>query len=567
MRVHRVHYKVAIVGGGRGGLRLYRTLRQSPSVEIVGVADINSAAAGFREAMADGIFVTMNYLDVMRIPGLDVVVEATGNPTVIERLHHRKPAHVAIMEGKAAELMVTILDKEEQLRRIHYTEAELATLFDSMQEAVEIADAAGVVQYVNPAFTAVTGVSAAERVGVNIFAVSPAGALAQCLRECAPVSDKRVAIGGTGVQAVSYAAPIIVDGQMVGGLVAFQPLNDTLAVMAELRQRNQSLAELTAKYNQVTNSGCTFDDVVGLEGGLSRAAALAQQAANSDDCVLICGEVGTGKEFFARAIHNASRRSRGPFIKINCAAVPAALLENELFGYEQNAFSGAGQGRFGQLELACGGTAFFYGIGYMALPLQAKLLQVIEQRSFHRLGGRESIPIDVRIIAASNRNLTQMVESGQFHRPLYDRLRVNEVELPPLRKRKKDIPTLANRLILRYNRLLGKRIMRISPDALGTLVRYDWPGNVEELTGVLQRAVVLCKGDEITMCHLGPLMGLDATDASGVNCLMPLSQVEERLIRLALERFGTCVEGKRRAAQALGISLATLYNKLRKFNL
>lgn len=562
-----MHYKVAIVGGGRGGQRIYRTLRQSPIVEIVGMSDINPAAAGFQDATEDGIFVTTNFLDLIRIPGLNIVVEATGNPVVREKLHHRKPAHVAVMEGKAAELMVTILDKEEQLRRIHYTEAELSALFDSMQEAVEVADVAGVVQYVNPAFTAVTGVKASERVGVNIFAVSPAGALAECLRKRAPVSGKRVAIGGTGVRALSYAAPIVVDGQMVGGIVAFQPLNDAVALTAELHQRNRLLVDMTAKYSQVTDSGCTFDDVVGFDGGLARVAVLAKQAANGDGCVLISGEVGVGKEFFARAIHNESRRRDGPFIKINCAAVPEALLESELFGYEKDAFNGAGKTRFGQLELACGGTAFFYEIGDMPLPLQAKLVQVMEQRSLTRLGGRENIAVDVRVIAATNRNLAQLVEQGRFHRDLYDRLRAAEVELPPLRKRKRDIPALVNRLILRYNRLLGKTVLRIAPDALDALMRYDWPANVQELAGVLQRAMVLCEGHELTIYHLGPLMGLDADEVSGANCLMPLAQVEERLIRLALKRFGTCVEGKRRAAQALGISLATLYNKLRKFNL
>lgn len=560
-------YKVAIVGGGQGGQRIYHILKQSSIVEIVGMADVNPAAPGFQEALQDGIFVTTNFLDLVRVPGLHIVVEATGNPVVREKLHHRKPAHVAVMEGKAAELVVTILDETEQLRHIHHIQSELVAILNTMQEAVEVAGVDGIVQYVNPAFEAVTGVKAQDRVGVNVFTVSPDGALAECLRKRSPVIGKRVSIGGTNIQALSHAAPIVVDGQVVGGVVIFQPLNDAVALMAELYQCNRVLADLTEKYAQVTGSCCTFDDIVGVDGGLAKAAAVARQAARDNANVLITGESGTGKSLFAQAIHRESPRSCGPFIKVNCAAVPKSLLASELFGYEKGAFTGATKGKMGKIELAHGGTLFLDEIGDMPLPLQDALVQVLKKQALTRLGGTESIAVDVRVIAATNRHLPQLVKEGRFRQDLYDWLAQAKMELPPLRRRKRDIPALVNKMMLRYNRLLGKAVLHIDSEATEALLRYEWPGNVRELESVIQRAMALCEGHTLTTCHLGLLVGVDSGDAIGGSSLLPLAQVEERLIRLALERFGTCVEGKRRAAQALGISLATLYNKLRKYNI
>ncbi|NVB39696.1 sigma-54-dependent Fis family transcriptional regulator [Pseudenhygromyxa sp. WMMC2535] len=310
--------------------------------------------------------------------------------------------------------------------------------------------------------------------------------------------------------------------------------------------------------------------------------AALQKVAVTDATVLLAGESGTGKEVSARAVHQWSRRAGGPFIAINCAALSASLLESELFGHEKGAFTGAGARRRGRIELAAGGTFFLDEVGELDPELQAKLLRVLQEREFERVGGNQTIRADVRWIAATNRDLEQMIAAGRFREDLYHRLCVFPVHLPPLRERREDIVPLAERLLVRVAADLGRPDMRLGADARPALERAPWSGNVRELANTLERAAILADGDEITADLLFAMPGRGRVSPTGTGSagtgsastgstspvtpddVQTLADLERKAILAALERH----EGNRRkAAEDLGIGLRTLYDKLKRYEI
>ncbi|AHF06776.1 sigma-54 interaction domain-containing protein [Desulfitobacterium metallireducens] len=320
-----------------------------------------------------------------------------------------------------------------------------------------------------------------------------------------------------------------------------------------------------SRLNEITTSTFTFDDIIGCHPDFERSVTLARKAAKSNSTVLILGESGTGKELFAHAIHSASQRSEKSFIKVNCAANPVTLLESELFGHEKGAFNEALKIKIGKMELANEGTIFLDEIGDMNLYLQSKLLRVLQDMEFERLGGMQTIKVDVRVIAATNRNLREMVRQGEFREDLFYRLNVVELRLPPLRKHKEDVLAYAQSYIMKFNHKFGKRVVGMNTQAEQILLNYPWPGNVRELQNVIERAMVIVDGDIITPKQLSNLVenGMGDSSEKNIGELMPLDVLEKKMIRLALQRYGESVEGKKKAAQSLNISLATLYNKLK----
>ena len=299
---------------------------------------------------------------------------------------------------------------------------------------------------------------------------------------------------------------------------------------------------------------------------MAAIAALVRKVAPTPATVLITGESGTGKEVVARARHRQSRRT-GPFIPVNCGGIPDTLLESELFGYERGAFTGATQRKIGMFELAAAGTLFLDEIGEMPGQLQVKLLRAVQERRIQRLGATSSIPIETRLVAATNRELEQEVAAGRFREDLYYRLNVVRVHVPPLRERLVDLPQLAGRILARLNQSMGRQIQGLTPDALTVLAHYPFPGNVRELENILERAVILTEGTAIGNADLdlhstgggagAPLP--DAKRSSGT-----LKENERALIVAALSRW----EGNRtRAAAELGITRRTLFNKLRRYGL
>jgi DNA-binding NtrC family response regulator len=313
--------------------------------------------------------------------------------------------------------------------------------------------------------------------------------------------------------------------------------------------------------------------IIGESPALRQALAAIERAAGTDTTVLLEGESGTGKELCARALHNASARANGPFVAINCAAIPEQLLEAELFGFERGAFTGAAQRKIGKFEMAQRGTIFLDEIGEMPLALQAKMLRAIETRRIERLGGTASIQVDVRIVAATNRMLRQAVAARQFREDLYFRLSVFPVTVPPLRERKADIPLLAQHFVERVSRDVGKKVT-LSPEALEALVAHAWPGNVRELQNAIERAVILADGDRLLPRHLSlapaqaaivdPWEQLDWSGTLAEVAARFAAEAEKRKIAQAMRQ---AQNNKGVAADLLHINFKTLSAKLRQYGL
>jgi DNA-binding NtrC family response regulator len=310
--------------------------------------------------------------------------------------------------------------------------------------------------------------------------------------------------------------------------------------------------------------------VLGEDPALKESMLALQRAAGTDTTVLLLGESGTGKELMSRALHQLSARAKGPFVAINCAAIPENLLENELFGHEKGAFTGATGRKVGKAELAQRGTLFLDEIGDMPLTLQGKILRLVQERQFERVGGLQTLSVDVRVVAATNRDLRALVEQKLFREDLFFRLSVMPIEIPPLRRRRRDVPLLAEAFLQRHAREMGRKDLRLSEEAKRALVAHSWPGNVRELSNCLERAAILCHGSVIEPAHLrlepglrgGPSLA-DVLDLSG-----PLADVRERAAERAEEEAIALAmrdaNGDRAAAAArLGVSLSTLGRRLR----
>ncbi len=311
-----------------------------------------------------------------------------------------------------------------------------------------------------------------------------------------------------------------------------------------------------------------FGNIIGRSPAMQKVFETLSLVAPSDATVLINGASGTGKELIAGALHHNSNRKKGPFIKVNCAALHENLLESELFGHEKGAFTGADSQRLGRFELADGGTLFLDEIGDMSLQTQAKILRVLQERELERLGGSKTVAVDVRMVAATHKNLMAMVEEGSFRQDLFFRLSVVPIELPPLRERVEDIPVLADFFLHRYARKNKKDIRGFHPQTLVLLARYAWPGNIRELENTIERAVILCLGEQITPKELPPQMLPDDFQPAGEPTVSPsgltLKDVEREAIRVTLEQAGG---NKSRSAKLLGIARQTLLNKIKEYGL
>lgn len=328
-----------------------------------------------------------------------------------------------------------------------------------------------------------------------------------------------------------------------------------------LREENQELRKRLGEQFD-------FGNIIGRSPAMQKVFETLSLVAPSDATVLINGESGTGKELIASALHHNSNRKGNPFIKVNCAALHENLLESELFGHEKGAFTGADSLRQGRFELASGGTLFLDEIGDMSLQTQAKILRVLQEGELERLGGSKTIKVDVRLVAATHKNLTAMVEEGSFRQDLFFRLSVVPIELPPLRDRLEDIPALADFFLKRYAKKNKKDIKGFHPQSLVLMTRYSWPGNIRELENSIERAVILCLGEQISPKELPPQM-LPADfqlydEPASTSGDLTLKNVEREAIRTSLEQ----TEGnKSKSAKLLGIARQTLLNKIKEYGL
>jgi len=326
----------------------------------------------------------------------------------------------------------------------------------------------------------------------------------------------------------------------------------------------QKLVDENRRLRSELGERYSFSNIVGKSRKMQSIFSLVKTVARSRSTVLISGESGTGKELIARAIHYNSPRKNRPFVKVNCAAVPSELMESELFGHEKGAFTGAIKRRTGRFEQADGGTLLLDEISEMTPALQAKLLRVLQEREFERVGGTETIHVDVRIISTTNRDLKQEIEKGRFREDLFYRLNVIPIELPPLRLRKEDIPLLCEHFLRKYSRENGVAIEQISSEALKLLMNYDWPGNVRELENCIERAVVVCKDRQLTPKDLPKELMKEEPSicTGGLQVGSTLREAEKALILRTLE---SCDGNRTQAAKLLGITTRTLRNKLAEY--
>ncbi|MDR2826495.1 MAG: sigma 54-interacting transcriptional regulator [Candidatus Adiutrix intracellularis] len=381
-----------------------------------------------------------------------------------------------------------------------------------------------------------------------------------------------------------FCVPIKIGAKTIGALSADRLFADSvnldedlrlltilaslIAQAAKVRQDLAAERESILAENQclkvALESGLKTPAMLGQSDGIKKVYSLIAQVAPTNLSVLIQGESGTGKELAAETIHQGSRRSSKPFIRVNCAALPEHLVETELFGHEKGAFTGAISRHKGRFELADGGTLFLDEVGELPLQVQAKLLRVLQEKSFERVGGDETISVDARLVAATNRNLGQMVSEGHFREDLYYRLNVFAIILPPLRERAVDLALLAEHFLAYWGREVGKRILGLTPEALSALKAWPWPGNIRELSNVLARAVILCEDGLVSIRHL-PGLSVEAELPPQVLTLTgALDELELRLITGALtEHHGNMS----RAAETLGISERVIGLRMKKFNL
>jgi DNA-binding NtrC family response regulator len=378
----------------------------------------------------------------------------------------------------------------------------------------------------------------------------------------------------TAYGTVETAVEAMKDGASDFVLKPFSIEEIKLIVRKELEVRR--LHEENRQLREALGQRYHFDNIIANSPGMQEVLAAVEQVAPTNATVLLGGESGVGKDMIARAIHQHSRRVNGPFIKINCTAIPENLLESELFGYEKGAFTGATTAKPGKFELADKGTIFLDEIGDMPGSLQVKLLRVLQEREFERLGGTRTIKVDVRVVAATNQDLRAALEQGTFREDLYYRLNVVPISIPPLREHKEDIPYLVDHFVRRFAESSGKAIEGITPEAMKLLADFHWPGNVRELENIIERAVVMSSGPRIDVGDIrldiarpsGTRAGLDspavAADGSALPLLpegLTLEQFEDKLIQEALQRAGG---NKSQAARLLGLSRNALRYRLSK---
>lgn len=463
--------------------------------------------------------------------------------------------------GRMADLISSKALEQEILTERMVMANRLEAVVDSVDESVIAVDSDCVITHFNRSAERVFGTRKKSVIGKDSKDVLPSLPLAEVLRDGKGFHSREVFINyeGRKLHLLSTVKPIkMKTGQVVGVVASFRDFKETQKLAYGI-MNNQEIID--------------FEDIVGMSKPLLAVKTKAQKVAPSNSTVLIIGESGTGKEVFARAIHAAGPHGHKPFITINCGAMPENLLDIELFGYAEAAFSGAKRGsKPGKFELADGGTIFLDEISNMSLYLQTKLLRVLKERRVERVGGTRLIPVDTRVIAATNSDLQEMIRKNIFRDDLYYLLSVIPLVIPPLRVRQEDIPLLLEHYMKRFNKLLGKEITGFSSEALNVCMNYYWPGNVRELVYAVEYAINLEESNIITVESLPPTLrettkkGLP-NDITSDGRLLPLAQLEKDAIITALDRYGWTDEGKTRAARVLGISRATIYRKIQRYGL
>ncbi len=463
--------------------------------------------------------------------------------------------------------MVSLAEEMTGLKEI---KTMLQAIIQSSDEAISVVDENGKGMMINPAYSRITGLSETEIIGKPATADISEGESVhmKVLQTRRAVRGVAMRVGPKEKEVVVNVAPVIVDGVLKGSVGVLHDVSEIQNLNRELSRARQLIRTLEAKYS--------FQDIIGSSEEMTIAIEQAKLGAKTPATVLLRGESGTGKELFAHAIHNASDRKYNKFIRVNCAAISESLLESELFGYEEGAFSGAKRGgKRGLFEEADKGSIFLDEIGELTANTQAKLLRVLQEGEITRVGSTKPIQINVRIIAATNVNLEKAIANGTFREDLYYRLNRMPIHIPPLRKRREDIPLLCEHLLQKINQEYGRNVEGLTREAIEKLMTYDWPGNVRELDNILGRAVIFMgyHETEIDQSHVPVLVSSLKTQsqepfAEVLDQNVTLAQLVEEFESKQISRTLAKANGnKTLAAKMLGLSVRNLYYKMEKYNL
>lgn len=473
-------------------------------------------------------------------------------------IHHRKKDLMNFLR-KMAELISNKIEAEIKTYEVELEKKKLETLLNNMDKAVVSINKEGNIEKYNLKFKDIFGIKKDIRemyICEVLKFIKPSYLIEDYNDKSHSFSYRGISKEFKGIYNINQ---ILFNGQLKGYVIDFI-----------------DKIEAIKNYNKINNEHKIYlENIIGTSYPISKVKEESLMAAKTTSTVLITGESGTGKELFARAIHNHSNRSENPFIAVNCAAIPDNLLESELFGYEEGAFTGAKKGgSLGKFELAHKGTIFLDEIGDMSLHLQAKLLRVLQEKEVDKLGSKHNISIDVRIIAATNKDLERMVRKGTFREDLYYRLNVIPISLPSLRERKNDISLLIDYMIKEYSNKLDKNVTYIDEKTLEYMINYDWPGNIRELQNIIEYSVNRCDSDTITLQNVPNRIkysninkDLNILENNKDESIMTLEELEKREILKAIEKFKEYKKDKELVAKSLGISRATLYRKLEKYQI
>lgn len=464
-------------------------------------------------------------------------------------------------------------------------------ILEAVQDGICVFDREGTVTYINGSYNEITGENISE--GDNIHEISPNGSRMRVLEKgqkiMGEISQKK-----NGKSVVANIVPIIVNQQITGGISVVKNLSEIEELIDRISHLSAKTEYLEEELHRRKKLNPAFNRIVGVSNKLYDAMKLAAKTADNNFNVLIRGESGTGKELIAEAIHYSSERVTQPFIRVNCAAIPENLLESEMFGHVKGAYTGAIKTKIGKFELADKGTIFLDEIGELDKSMQAKMLRVIQKKEFQRVGDDRTITVDARIIAATNRNLEELVENGEFREDLYYRLNVIPIWLPPLRERREDIPVLSEYFLNKIAEELGCEPKKLSGEAMDALIHYSWPGNIRELENVMERINILADGREVQKEDLphyisenyhtsvndevpseavtenglydaGLSLGKTSAEeiVTGNDEIMPWEYYEREIIRKALKKYGSY----NAAGKALGLTHKTVAAKARKYHI
>lgn len=423
------------------------------------------------------------------------------------------------------------------------------------------------ISYVNPAYETNLKINSNSILGCDLYSISPKGYRMQVFNSKLPLDNKLHT--KNGVDILSTIQPIFIDKIFKGVISISKTVYQIKDIAGMLEKSEEELNYYKDELKRHIQLNGNFKDIIGQENSLKDALIIADKASSTTSTVLIRGESGTGKELIAKAIHNNSSRKDKPFVRVNCAAIPENLLESELFGYEKGAFTGAVKSKPGKFNIADGGTIFLDEIGDMPKSMQVKLLRVLQEKEFESIGSIFTQKVDTRIIAATNRNLEEMLKTGEFREDLYYRLNVIAITLPPLRKRKEDINLLVEHFIKKISLKLDKHIDAIDKKSLELLQEYHWPGNIRELENIIERAINMCDSSTISIKDLPMyITNIESSRVGLINYnghhdLLRLEDYEKEIITLAMKKY----KSYNKAGQILGITHRTVALKCKKYGI